>query len=81
METKNLFGKNSSNKPCKKLEYEGRRTTWQDNIKTWTGLSLAEAVRATEDCVQWRKIVHDAAKPRTTDSPNRTEEQHHHTFT
>jgi len=28
---------------------ERPHTTWQDNIKTWTGLSLVEEVRATED--------------------------------
>jgi len=37
-------------------------TTWQDSIKTWTGLLLVEAVRASEDLSQWRKIIHDAAK-------------------
>jgi len=37
--------------------------TWQDNIRTWTGLSLVEAVRAAENHSQWRKIVHDAAEP------------------
>jgi len=39
--------------------------TWQYNIKTRTGLSLIEAVRATKDRSQWRKIVLDAAKPRS----------------
>jgi len=38
-------------------------TTWQDNIKTWTGLSLVEAVRVMEDRSHWRKIIHDAAEP------------------
>lgn len=37
----------------------------QDNIETWTGLSLVEAVRA--DHSQCRKIVHDAAKPCTSE--------------
>jgi len=36
---------------------------------TWTGLSLTEARRATEDWhkQQWRKIVHNAAKPATAE--------------
>jgi len=42
-----------------------QRTTWQDNIKTWTGLSLVERLSATEDRSQWKKIVHVAARPRT----------------
>jgi len=28
---------------------------------------VSETVRATEDCSQWRKIVHSAAKPRTAE--------------
>jgi len=51
------------------------RTTWQDNIRTWTGLSLVKAVRATEDRSHWRKIVRDVAKLRTAEKglANRTE--------
>jgi len=29
-----------------------------DNIKTWTGLSVEELVRMTEDRDKWRKYVH-----------------------
>jgi len=42
-------------------------TTWQDNIKTWTETSLVEAMKATENCSQWRKIVDDAGEPRTAE--------------
>jgi len=44
---------------------QGRpRTAWQDNIKAWTGMTLEEAVRATENREHWRMVVRDAAKPR-----------------
>jgi len=32
------------------------RTAWMDNIKTWTGLSVEESVRMTEDRDKWRKV-------------------------
>jgi len=35
-----------------------------DNIKTWTGLSVEESVRMTEDRDKWRKYVHGVANPR-----------------
>jgi len=31
------------------------RTAWMDNIKTWTGLSMEESIRMTEDRDKWRK--------------------------
>ena len=34
------------------------RTAWMDNIKTWTGLTVEESVRMTEDRDKWRKYVH-----------------------
>ena len=40
------------------------RTAWMDNIKTWTGLSVEESVRTTEDRDKWRKYVHGVAHPR-----------------
>jgi len=43
------------------------RTAWMDNIKTWTGLSMEESVRMTEDRDTWRKYVHGAANPRIED--------------
>ena len=39
------------------------RTAWMDNIKTWTGLSMEESVRMTEDRDKWRKYVHGVANP------------------
>jgi len=38
-----------------------------DNIKTWTGLSVEESVRMTEDRDKWRKYVHGVANPRIED--------------
>ena len=43
------------------------RTAWMDNIKTWTGLSVEESIRMTEDRVKWRKYVHAVANPRIED--------------
>jgi len=38
-----------------------------DNIKTWTGLSVEESIRMTEDRDKWRKYVHSVANPRIED--------------
>jgi len=38
-----------------------------DNIKTWTGLSVEESIRMTEDRDKWRKYVHVVANPRIED--------------
>jgi len=38
-----------------------------DNIKTWTGLSVEESIRMTEDTGKWRKYVHDMANPQIED--------------
>ena len=40
------------------------RTAWVDNIKTWTGLSVKESIRMTEDRDKRRKYVHGVANPR-----------------
>jgi len=42
-------------------------TAWMDNIKTWTGLSVEESVRMTEDRDKWRKYVDGVANPRIED--------------
>jgi len=34
-----------------------------DNIKTWTGLSVEESVRMTDDRGKWRRYVHGVANP------------------
>ena len=38
-----------------------------DNIKTWTGLSVEESIRMTEDRDKWSKYVHGVANPRIED--------------
>jgi len=38
-----------------------------DNIKTWTGLSVEESVRMTEDRDKWIKYVHGVANSRIED--------------
>jgi len=40
------------------------RTAWIDNIKSWTGLSVEESIRMTEDRDKWKKYVHGVANPR-----------------
>jgi len=49
------------------------RTAWMDNIKTWTGLSVEESVRMTEDRDKWAKNVQGVANSRIEDS-KRTEQ-------
>jgi len=39
-------------------------TAWIDNIKSWTGLSVEESIRMTEERDKWRKYVHGVANPR-----------------
>jgi len=44
--------------------WRGRpRTAWIDNINTWTGLSVEESVRMSEDRDKWRKYVYGVANP------------------
>jgi len=43
------------------------RTAWIDNIKSWTGLSVEESIRMTEDTDKWRKHVDGVANPRIED--------------
>jgi len=38
-----------------------------DNIKSWTGLSVEESIRMTEDIDKWRKYVHGVTNPRIED--------------
>jgi len=44
------------------------RMAWMDNMKTWTGLSVEESVRMTEDRDKWRKYIHGVANPRIADA-------------
>jgi len=48
------------------------RTAWIDNIKTWTGLSVEESVRMSEDRDKWRKYIHGQPSDRGR-LKNRTE--------
>ena len=51
-----------------------KRTAWMDNIKTWTGLSVEESIRMTEDGDKWRKytsMVWPTLGSRTTKEQNR----------
>ena len=41
------------------------RTALMDNIKPWTGLSVEESIRMTEDRDKWRKYVHGVTNPRS----------------
>ena len=43
-----------------------------DNIKTWTGLSVEESIRMTEDRDKWRKYV-QGGQPSDRGLKNRTE--------
>jgi len=43
------------------------RSTWADNIKTWTVLPVEESIRMTEDRDKWGKHVHGVANPRIKD--------------
>jgi len=43
------------------------RKAWIDNIRTWTGLSVEESIRMTEDRDKWRKYVHGVTNPRIED--------------
>jgi len=38
-----------------------------DNIKTWTGLSMEESIRMTEDRDKWRKYVRGVPNPQIED--------------
>ena len=44
-----------------------QRTAWIGNIKSWTGLSVEEPIRMTEDRDTWRKYVYGVANPRIED--------------
>jgi len=43
------------------------RMAWMD-IKTWTGLSVEESIRMTEDRDKWRKYVSGVANARIEES-------------
>jgi len=69
-ETRELPGErnNARNNVSLGARRRGRpRMTWIDNIKSWTGLSVEESIRMTEDRDKWRKYVHGVASPRIED--------------
>jgi len=49
------------------------RMAWVDKIKMWTGLSVEESIRMTEDRDKWRNYVHGVTNPRIEDG-SRTEQ-------
>jgi len=53
------------------------RTAWIDNVKTWTGLSVEQSVRMTEDRDKWRTYDHcgPTLGSRTAKDQNRTAQQ------
>ena len=50
------------------------RTAWMDNIKTWTGLSVEESIKMTEDRDKWEttSMVWPTLGSRTAKEQNRT---------
>jgi len=46
---------------------ERPHTAWMDDIKTWTGLSVEESIRMTEDGDKRRKYVHGVTNRRIND--------------
>jgi len=56
------------------------RTAWIDNIKTWTGLSVEESSRMTEDRENGEStsMVRPTLGSRTAKEQNRKEHHHHH---
>ena len=42
-------------------------TAWIDNIKTWTGLPVEEAITMKKDIDEWKTYVHDVANPQIED--------------
>jgi len=59
-ETRELSGeRNNARNNARYVRRRGRpRTAWIDNSKSWTGLSVEETIRVTEDKDKWRKYVH-----------------------
>jgi len=52
------------------------RTAWIDNIKSWTGLSVEQSIRMTEDRDKWRKYVHGGQPSDRGRLRNSTEHPH-----
>ena len=68
-ETRELPGEREITQGMPGARRRGRpRTAWVDNIKIWTGLSVEESVRMTEDRDTWRKYVHGMVNSQIEDS-------------
>jgi len=52
---------------CVTCNFHLTKNVWTDNIKTWTGLSMQESIRMTEDRDKWKKYIHGVANPRIED--------------
>jgi len=68
-ETKELLGERNNARSSARCT-QARKTTHGldlDNIKSWTGLSVEESIRMTEDRDKWRKYVHVVTNPRIED--------------
>jgi len=37
---------------------------WMNNVKTWKGLSLEEAIQDTSNSQKWRRIIHNEVNSR-----------------
>jgi len=57
----------SNNARCTQARKTTHSLDGQDNIKTWTGLTMEESIRMAEDRDKWRKYVDDVANPRIKD--------------
>jgi len=67
-ETRELPGERNYARNNAGVRRRGRqRTAWIDNIKSWTGLSVQESIRTTEDRDKWRKYIHGVANLRIED--------------
>jgi len=63
----NCLEKETMQRTMPDVRRRGRpRTAWIDK-KSWTGLSVEESIRMTEDRDKWRKYVHSVANPRIAD--------------
>jgi len=66
-ETRELPGERNNARNNARCTQARKTTAWIDNIKSWTGLSVEESVRKTEDRDKWRTYIHGVANPRIED--------------
>src|ERR1043165_7742693 len=58
---------NAKHNIAKSGTWKTTRTTWIENIRSWTGLNMYQLMRATENRVIWKQTVQVAAKLRIED--------------